>query len=218
MWHFTQSAPSLGWPSWTLLVEVVVGRVVDLALVALQAEGVALPAQLQAVAVVAVAAADAARVHLALQERAVDVDLVAGSGRRRSRGPRAAARAACGRAGRRRCGRSRPARRAASGRARTARPAAGLEIGRGHDQAAVRRSSGRAMGGMLGPGHVPRARAVAGLAADVDVRPGGVVGVGLRVVALSAGSSSGTRRTCRSSSGRCGSSAASRRGGCRCSG
>ena len=57
-------------------VEVVVARVVTFALVALQAEAVALEVQLQRVAVVAVAAAHLARVHLALQERPVDVDLV----------------------------------------------------------------------------------------------------------------------------------------------
>ena len=65
------------WPAVNyLLVEVVVGRVVDLALVALQAEGVALPQQFELWLSWQSLQRDAPRVHLALQERPVDVDLV----------------------------------------------------------------------------------------------------------------------------------------------
>ena len=59
-----------------LLVEVMVVTVVGLAQMTLQTEVVALELELQAVGIVAVAAADIVVEHLALHERPVDVDLV----------------------------------------------------------------------------------------------------------------------------------------------
>ena len=98
------------------------------ALVAARAQGVALGAQLSACGVVAVHAGDAALVHLALQERAPDVDLLAlltvGVVVRRGRAGRGGA---CPRAARR-AGRSRRRSSAGRGRPRTrssARRAAG---------------------------------------------------------------------------------------------
>ena len=71
MWQETQSAPSLGLPLPLLLVEVVARVVVGRRRVALEADAVALLAELQGVGVVAVGAADAHPEHLALDERAV---------------------------------------------------------------------------------------------------------------------------------------------------
>ena len=57
-------------------VKKMLRRVVDLGLMASAAQGVALQAKLRAVPIVAVAANDAGSVHLALEKRAIDVDLV----------------------------------------------------------------------------------------------------------------------------------------------
>jgi hypothetical protein len=62
MWHFTHRAPSLGSPSG-------VGKV------ALQAEAIAFLVEFGAVHVMAVVATHTVRVHLALHERAPNVDL-----------------------------------------------------------------------------------------------------------------------------------------------
>jgi hypothetical protein len=58
------------------MVEVVVVAVVDLRLVASRAEVVPGGEELEAVDVVAVAATNVVAVHLALHERAVDIDLL----------------------------------------------------------------------------------------------------------------------------------------------
>jgi hypothetical protein len=76
MWHLTHRAPSDGAPSTVFLWKWWSRGVVDLGLVALKAQRVAVGVQLQRVAVVAVSAGDVASIHLGLQERAVDVDLV----------------------------------------------------------------------------------------------------------------------------------------------
>jgi hypothetical protein len=58
------------------VVKVVLRRVVDVGSMALRAKRVPLGVKLRAVPIVAVAAHDTRSVHLALQERPVDVDLV----------------------------------------------------------------------------------------------------------------------------------------------
>ena len=185
------------------LVPVMGGRVEARRRVALRAHRVARHAQLLAVRVVAVGAGDALRVHAALQERAVVVDLVAhlpvgvveirleqrdtiGVAERRAgmpgvvelAAPRVASRAGLD--------------LAARGSRRGARRVAGRGVDRPRDAAPLvqcDREPLRCIGPAcirveLRPRDVVRARAVTGLAADVDLGPGRPVGAGRVVVVL----------------------------------
>ena len=176
--------------------------------VALQADAIAGKAQLGAVRVVAVAAGDAGREHLALLERAVIVDLVEHLpvGGIEARGKR-----------RDGVGFGQPApRNPILGELAAARmaEAAGLDllaeqawrqvamriagrgIGRPGDAGAVVEADQQPLARilalaerppallLLGPGDVRRALPVTGLAADIDLRPGGGEMIGRRIVVL----------------------------------
>ena len=168
-----------------LLVEVVRRRVVGVGAVAAGAELVPLLVALAGVDVVAVGAAHAVRVHLALREgvplEVLVQDLPVGV-----EGPRGEQRRAGSASS------SSPpgapwsanwARREWQGAHSATSSPAGEP--RGAWPPAPAFSTGRAPHGRLvGPGHVARARPVAGLAAHHDLRPGGLVRVVLRVVAL----------------------------------
>src|SRR6266481_188984 len=152
--------------------------------VTLGADGIALGPGLAAVRVVAIGAADTALVHLALTERPVLVDLVEllAVGVVEARAQRLGSQRVV----------ERPARMLAGGDAAPARMArcAAVHL--------VGRTAGRRIAGLEAdreparrpptplarPRDVVAAGAVAGLAADVELAPGRVVPVGLRVVAL----------------------------------
>ena len=166
-----------------LLVEMVLVDVVLRLAVTLQAQRVVFQHGFHRVHVVAVAAAHVALVHLALRERAVNVDLVEDLAvgevqalveQARQEGVHEGAAVVVEIAHR---GAPRVARRAQLDVLARAQAGGGLhqpEIG-GRRTRDV---------GDLGPLDVQRTRSVAGFAADVDVRPGGRVAVGLRIVVL----------------------------------
>ena len=166
-----------------LLVEMMLAGVVVGRPVALQAQAVAFLHAPDAVDVVAVAAAHVPRVHLALGERGVRVHLFQDLPVGEIQLPGEQAR----HHGVQQVGldvgvipQDRPARMA---RRTELHGLAGPQPGGAHRKLEVlHRRPGHV--GQLGPLHVPRPRAVAGLAADADVRPGGPVGVGLHVEVL----------------------------------
>ncbi len=183
MWHEIQRAPAEGSTVDELLVEVVVGAVVGVEPVALAAELVAVEAELETVDIVAVRTADIVVVHLALDEGAVDIDLVENlpvgeieplveQRRRQAVEEHQAAVLEIPEFGAARV----------AGRAKLDLLVR-ADVHGGYDQA-VAAVGGPSHGRELGPGEVRRTGSVAGLAADVDLRPGGFEGPGLGVIAL----------------------------------
>ncbi len=196
MWHWTHSAPVPDFSQHLavggldgvalfplLLVEMMLGGVVVACPVALKAQAVAFLHAFDAVDVVAVAAAHIPRVHLALGERGVGIDLFQdlAVGEVQVLGEQAwqhgiqKIRFDVGV-----IPQDRPA-----GMARRAQlhQFAGLQPGGADRKVEVfHRRPGHVR--KLGPLHMPGSGAVAGFAADVDVRPGGLVRVGLDVVVL----------------------------------
>jgi hypothetical protein len=167
-----------------LRVEVMLGAAVDGPIVTLEAELVPFAHQSETVAVVTVAAADPLRVHPALQERAVDVDLVADltvgviealAEERRQHvveqlGPAVIVVAELDTTG-------------VTGGAELDQTS-GRQLGRSdHEPEAVDVCRASSLDGSF-PRQMSGAGPVAGLATDVEVGPGGGVGPRRRVVAL----------------------------------
>ena len=166
-----------------LLVEMMLARVVVARPVALQAQAVAVLHAPDAVDVVAIAAAHIPRVHLALGERGVRIHLFQNLAVREVQVPGEQARQHG--VEQVRLGVGVVPQDRSSGVARRAQlhGLTRFQLGGAHRQLVIRH--GRASHvGKLGPLHMPLSGAVAGLAADVDVRPGGPVRVGLEVVVL----------------------------------